>query len=106
MSGEWVREILNRWGEQVTICRDGEEYSVRAFVQPAGEDRGKMPETFTAAGWVDGRLWVFLGLDEARSGDVVRWRDLSFRVRSGRGYYAGGVLGCWQAVLERERCAG
>lgn len=96
----WVEEILRRYGQEVTVTRaDGRE-TVRAFLQPLSERDEAAPET-TAAGWRDGRRWLYLGRAALETGDAVLWEGRRFRVRSGRPHYIGARLSHWRAVLER-----
>ena len=94
--------ILARYGQEVTVERGGEAEAVRAFLQPVRERDEAVPET-AAIGWLDGRLWLYLGRKEVRAGDLVRWGERRFRVRSGRPHYIGDRLCHWRAVLERAR---
>lgn len=106
MMRNWVRTLLERWGEDVSIsCKDGAPRTTKALIQPVSERREGVPESETPVGWTDERLWLYVGLDELHDGDTLCWRDLTFRVRSGRGFFLGGALCHWQAVLEQERGA-
>ena len=98
----WVDRILRRYGQEATVERDGAAEAVRAFLQPVRERDESVPET-TAAGWLDGRLWLYLGKAAVRAGDTVLWNGRRFRVRSGRPHYIGTELSHWRAVLERAR---
>ena len=83
----WVEEILRRYGQEAEVVRrEGETERVRAFLQPIRERDEAVPET-AAIGWLDGRLWLYLGR----------------AVRSGRPHYIGQALCHWRAVLERAR---
>lgn len=99
----WVEEILNRYGQTVTLRRAGTEEQIRAFLQPVAERAETAPKQRTPVGWLDGRLWLYLGRRAAQTGDTVVWKDMEFRVRSGRPVYVGEELSHWRAVLERER---
>ncbi len=98
----WVDRILRRYGQEATVERDGAAEAVRAFLQPVRERDENVPET-TAVGWLDGRLWLYLGKAAVRAGDTVLWNGRRFRVRSGRPHYIGTELSHWRAVLERAR---
>ncbi|WP_300412280.1 hypothetical protein [uncultured Oscillibacter sp.] len=98
----WVDRILRRYGQEATVERDGAAEAVRAFLQPVRERDESVPET-TAVGWLDGRLWLYLGKAAVRAGDTVLWNGRRFRVRSGRPHYIGTELSHWRAVLERAR---
>ena len=97
-----VDEILRRYGQEAAIERAEGTELVRAFLQPVRERDESVPET-TAVGWLDGRLWLYLGKAAVRAGDTVLWNGRRFRVRSGRPHYIGTELSHWRAVLERAR---
>ena len=105
-------EILERYGQTVTLrSRDGEK-SVRAFIQPAAARDETVPGEQTPIGWIDERLWRYTGLEEVQPGDTVIWRGRSFRVRSSREHAraeGGGMKELSQirkVVLEALRGAG
>ena len=98
----WVEEILARYGQEVTVEHGGTAETVRAFLQPVTERDEAVPE-MTAVGWLDGRLWLYLGRAAVEAGDVVCWDGRRFRARSGRPHHIGGTLCHWRAVLERAR---
>lgn len=98
----WVEALLSRYGQEIAVERERGTETVRAFLQPIRERDESVPET-TAAGWLDGRLWLYLGRTAMEAGDTVLWRGRRFRVRSGRPHYIGERLCHWRAVLERAR---
>lgn len=99
----WVETILDRYGQAVTVEHEGKAAEgVRAFLQPLTERDEAVPET-AAIGWMDGRLWLYLGQTAVEAGDVILWNGRRFRVRSGRPHYIGDKLCHWRAVLERAR---
>ena len=52
---DWIREILGRHGQLVTIrTESGAEMETRAFIQPVTERKEADPETQTGLGAVDG----------------------------------------------------
>ena len=98
-----VEDLLRRYGPEAEVVRrEGETERVRAFLQPIRERDEAVPET-AAIGWLDGRLWLYLGRAAVKSGDTVLWNGRRFRVRSGRPHYIGQALCHWRAVLERAR---
>lgn len=97
-----VEEILAKYGQEVTVERGGTAKTVRAFLQPLTQRDEAVPE-MTAIGWLDGRLWRYLGRAAVEAGDVVTWNGQRFRARSGRPHYIGDRLCHWRAVLERAR---
>ena len=98
----WVEALLSRYGQEIAVERERGTETVRAFLQPIRERDESVPET-TAAGWLDGRLWLYVGRTAVEAGDTVLWRGRRFRVRSGRPHYIGERLCHWRAVLERAR---
>lgn len=98
----WVERILDRYGQEVTVEHEGEAETVRAFLQPVTERDEAVPE-IAETGWLDGRLWLYLGRKAVEAGDFVVWNGRRFRVRSGRSHYIGGAFCHWRAVLERAR---
>ena len=98
-----VREILERYGQEVTVLSGGEEAAVRAFVQPVAERGEQVPSAVTALGWTDGRLWLYLGQTALEEGEALAWEATRFRVRSCRPYYIGNALSHYWAALEQER---
>ena len=98
-------EILEHYGQTVTLrSRDGEK-SVRAFIQPAAARDETVPGEQTSIGWIDERLWRYTGLEEVQPGDTVIWRGRSFRVRSSREHALSDEINHWWALLEPERTA-
>ena len=89
-------EILEHYGQTVTLrSRDGEK-SVRAFIQPAAARDETVPGEQTPIGWIDERLWRYTGLEEVQPGDTVIWRDVSCGFR-GRPVGTRSITGgpCW-----------
>lgn len=97
-----VEEILARYGQAVSVEHAGQAETVRAFLQPVTERDETAPE-MAEIGWLDGRLWLYLGRKAVEAGDFVSWNGRRFRVRSGRPHYIGDTLCHWRAVLERAR---
>ena len=97
-----VERILARYGQEVTVEHEGAVETVRAFLQPVTQRDERVPDA-AAIGWLDRRLWLYLGRRAVKAGDTVVWNGRRFRVRSGRPHYIGGTLCHWRAVLERAR---
>lgn len=93
---------LVRYGQAVTLRRQDGERAARAFIQPQVSREETVPGTWTAIGWVDDRLWRYIGTEEVQTGDVIVWRETAFRVRSSRAYCLGDTVHHWWASLERE----
>ena len=98
----WVEALLSRYGQEIAVEREGGTETVRAFLQPVRERRELGAEP-SAAGRLDGRLWLYLGKAAVRAGDWVCWNGRRFRARSGRPHFIGPELSHWRAVLERAR---
>ena len=103
MMTDWVRQVLDRYGQTVTLCRGETEAEIRAFLQPVTEKGEQTPDTATALGWLDGRQWLYLGQAALETGDTLTWKEMTFRVRSCRPYYIGEALCHYWAALEKER---
>ncbi len=58
---DWVRQVLERYGQDVTVDTADGERTVRAFLQPMTERDERARSDVTSIGWVDGRLWLYLG---------------------------------------------
>jgi len=97
---DWVKEILNRHGQLVTLCLANGDANTRAFLQPVTERREQVPDEMTALGTIDGRLWLYLGRTAVDVGDRILWNDMAFQVRSSRPYYEGEKLLYWWAAVE------
>lgn len=100
---DWVRTVLERYGQNVTVERGGARVLSRAFCQPAEERSEQVPGDFTGIGWLDGRLWLYLGQTKVEPGDLLFWNGFTFRVRSSRPYYIGEEPLYWWAAMERAR---
>lgn len=100
---DWIQRVLERYGQTVTVEREGEGVSGRAFLQPVAERGEQVPEDFTGIGWLDGRLWLYLGQTEVGAGDLILWNSMEFRVRSSRPYHIGDEPLYWWASLERTK---
>lgn len=98
----WVETVLSRYGQEVSLERETGAERVRAFLQPVTERDEAVPE-IAETGWLDGRLWLYLGLTALEAGDRIAWNGERFRVRSARPHYIGDTLCHWRAVLERAR---
>ena len=100
---DWIRETLERYGQAVTVQMTDEQVLTRAFLQPLTEKGERVPDAVTGIGWIDGRLWLYLGQTPVGPADRVLWNGMTFRVRSSRPYYIGETPAYWWASLETER---
>lgn len=98
-------EILEHYGQTVTLrSRDGEK-SVRAFIQPAAARDETVPGEQTPIGWIDERLWRYTGWRRSSRGTPLFGGDEAF------GCEAAGNTPCQTrsitggALLEPERRA-
>ena len=100
---DWMREVLKCCGQQAILRTAAGEAEALVFLQPLAERKEGLPGAVTSIGWVDQRLWLYLGRERVDPGDTVRWNGLSFYVRSSRPYYIGGTLCHWWASLEAAK---
>lgn len=100
---DWVREILYRYGQEAALRTAEGERPIRAFLQPLAEKGEQVPGVATSIGWIDERLWLYLGREMVEPGDTVVWNGMAFQVRSSRPYFIGQTLTHWWAMLEWER---
>lgn len=100
---DWVRQVLERYGQDVTVDTADGERTVRAFLQPMTERDERARSDVTSIGWVDGRLWLYLGQTALERGKPWPGRPRASRVRSCRPYYIGNALSHYWAALEQER---
>lgn len=100
---DWIREILARYGQMITLRLSDGDASTRAFLQPMTERKEQVPDIMTEIGIIDQRLWLYLGKTVVTPGDQILWNDMTFRVRSSRPYYMGENLAYWWASLEQAR---
>ena len=100
---EYIREIMERHGQTVTIRKGETAQAVRAFLQPVTGQNEQVPDSVWGIGSLDGRLWMYLGQTEVCPGDNIIWNGQMFRVRSSREYHLGEESLYWWASLEMER---
>lgn len=102
---DYIRMLLERYGETVTLQTAAGLRPARAFLQPLAQQGEAEPFSMTALGSVDDRLWRYLGQESLQSGDSVQWQGMNFSVRSSEPVYVQGRLTHWWAMLERARKA-
>ncbi|MBR3641664.1 MAG: hypothetical protein IKN53_06520 [Oscillibacter sp.] len=95
-----LERILRRYGQRVTLLRQGEETEARAFLQPLRERGEQEAALHTPIGRRDVRLWRYLGTEELRAGESVLWNGARYRVRTCRTYFIGETAVLRQATLE------
>lgn len=100
---DWIGSVLARYGQTVVVKRKEEMVSGRAFLQPVTEWGEQVPDGFTGIGWLDGRLWLYLGQMEIAPEDALFWNGMEFRVRSSRPYFIGETPLYWWAALEQAK---
>lgn len=101
MSG--MERILEWYGQSVTLKNTDGEQEIRAFLQPEKARTETVPGEQTPIGWVDERLWSYIGLAAVEPGDIIRQGNTAYRVRSSRAYWLGDQVHHWWALLETER---
>ena len=82
----WVEDVLARYGQESTVHTAGGDLPVKAFLQPVTERGEQVPDSVTGLGYIDGRLWLYLGRTVLSLRDQVEWNGMRFRVRSCRPY--------------------
>ena len=100
---DWIREILGRHGQLVTVRMKDGNATTRAFIQPVTERQEREPDRMTELGALDGRLWLYLGRSAVNPTDRIFWNGMEFQVRSSRPYYVGETMLYWWASLERAK---
>jgi hypothetical protein len=100
---DWIREILNRYGQVVTIRTKDGDVTARALIQPVTERQEQEPDAVSELGALDKRLWLYLGRSAVDPEHRILWNGMEFRVRSSRPYYVGETMLYWWASLERAK---
>lgn len=100
---DWIREILSRYGQMVTIRTENGDAATRAFIQPVTERHEQETREQTGIGAIDGRLWLYLGRSTVDTTDRILWNGMEFQVRSSRPYYIGETMLYWWASLEQAK---
>ena len=100
---DWIREILNRYGQVVTIRAKDGDVTACALIQPVTERREQESDVVSELGALDGRLWLYLGRSAVDPEHRILWNGMEFLVRSSRPYYAGETMLYWWASLEQAR---
>lgn len=103
MRADWVKSVMERYGQTLRIETADATEDVRAFLQPLTENSERVPSAVTSLGWLDTRLWLYLGREKLTDGDAVAWGERRFRVRSARPYGMGDEVLYWWALLEAEK---
>ena len=100
---DWVWQAVARYGQKVTVITENATVTIRAFLQPMTERTEQAREAVTPIGWVDTRLWLYLGQLALEEGNELIWNGRTFRVRSCRPYFIGDALSHYWAALEPQR---
>ena len=66
-----MQELLRRYGQSATLKNPAGEKTIRVFLQPEKAREEGVPGTITPIGWVDDRLWSYIGLEAVEPGDVI-----------------------------------
>ena len=78
MMTDRVRQVLDRYGQEITCAVGRRRRQSGPFLQPVTEKGEQVPDTATALGWIDGRQWLYLGRSPGDGGHAdVEGRDLS-----------------------------
>ena len=92
--------MLERYGQEAVLERT--KTSLRAFLQPVLERNERETGEYPSLGWLDARLWRYLGREALEVGDVLCWQGLRLRVQSVRAVCLGEKILYRQGVLTRE----
>ncbi len=103
MKAAWIQGVMERYGQRIRIETADLTGDIRAFLQPLTENSECTPSAVTGLGWLDTRLWLYLGCEKVSGGDTVIWNETRFRVRSARPYSLGDEILYWWALLETEK---
>lgn len=98
---ERIRELTERYGQQVTLRTKEGETQVRAFLQLVTQ-RGDWT-AMTKIGSIDERQWMYLGQSPLEAGDRVSWNQMEFVVESSHPWAVGETILYWWALLERAK---
>jgi len=96
------KEVLARYGQEVTLLRGEVRTVVRAFFQPVAEKAaGEVP---TALGVAPAGKWLYLGpTDEELDGVTgLLWGSRRFRLLRHRGFPVGNTIAYFWALAEEE----
>ncbi|MGM9619320.1 MAG: hypothetical protein ACI3W8_05765 [Oscillospiraceae bacterium] len=98
-------QALRRYGQPVTVCHEGEETQVRAFLQEKLEKNEEPPRSVTPLGVVDRRRWIYIGPAETALsvGDRVLFGGESFIAQQAEPVWLGGEICHWWAQLKKEK---
>lgn len=99
---ELWEQVLERYGQRVTLVREGGETDVRAFFQPLEEKKAE--ETPSPLGVAPVGKYLYLGpagedLEDVRE---MAWNGRDFRLLRRREYWVGGEKVYWWAVMEER----
>ena len=98
-----LHHILARYGQSVQIRVGEETIQTRAFFQPLKEKSEQVPGEVTSLGWLDTRMWLYLGQEQVSEGDTVTWEGTDFTVCTSRPYFIGNEVHHWWAVLKAAK---
>ena len=105
MEQEW-KGILARFGQEITLRKDGEERLIRAFVQPA-MDRSGDQEVPTPMGLGRQDRFLYLGpADHPLDLDtLVVWKGQEYRVQAAHRMGEGVCPHWWAMLYPRDEAA-
>ena len=105
MRTETITELLERYGQTVTIRKDGTEETGKAILQPFREKSAEQ-EMPSEVGVCRGDRFLYFGQAErsleAGTGMQICWNGQGYRIRSAQPVYLGETILFWQAYLTPE----
>lgn len=100
-----VMQLLDRYGQTVTLRKEGTERTGKAILQPLRE-KGVEQEVPAAVGLCRGDRFLYIGQAEltleAGTDMRVLWNGQGYRIRSAQPVFVGEKISHWQAYLTPE----
>jgi hypothetical protein len=96
-------EILERYGQKITVSNPVGTTCVKAFLQPVADKSKVVSYEVTPLGTVDDRQWICLSKAELAVGDTVTGEDRTFMVQNSVPCYLGVEISHWRAVLSPQK---
>lgn len=98
-----IKNMINRYGNRVTIEKDGKTYSSKAFIQPL-HYKSRTSDELCIGGFSDNRYYLYIGMPQIefsiRENAVITSNGKKYIVHSSDGYELhNSVLYVW-AVLK------
>ncbi len=100
-----VGKMIQQYGSPMQLVKDGETFSIRAFLQETkSKSRGSAERAFESLGEVPRDVYVYLGpvTPEAAVGDVLMYQEKTLELRRTELVTVGEkALYCWGLCVEK-----